>query len=289
MKVLLLGANGQLGFDIQKVYQQKKPVLELITFTRQNLDVTQVEQIPQILGDLHFDFLINCTSYHKTDEVEKNADLAFTINCQAVRKMAESCIQKNATLIHVSTDYVFNGKNKLPYTENDNVGPLNVYGASKVMGEQLALLNPKTYILRVASLFGLAGASGKGGNFIETMIKFGKEKGVLNVVNDITMSPTSTAWIAKAIFEIIQKKPEYGIYHTVNSGHATWYEFAAKIIEKAKVQAKVNPVTSNDFPTVALRPSYSVLDNSKLKNVMGDIPHWETELETYLREKGHIG
>jgi len=288
MKVILLGANGQLGSDIQALYARVRPSFELIPLTRKQLDVAQTESIAKALNDFSFDVLINCTSYHKTDEVEKNANLAFTINCNAVRKITEACEAQKASFVHISTDYVFNGRSNIPYTEEDGVGPLNVYGASKAMGEQLALLNSKTYILRVASLFGIAGASGKGGNFIETMIKFGKEKGALNVVNDITMSPTSTSWIAQAIFSILEKKPDYGIYHTVNSSAATWCEFATQIIAKAGVNAKVNPVTSKEFPTVALRPSYSVLDNAKLQSVIGNIPSWELELEKYLRAKGHL-
>lgn len=290
MKVILLGANGQLGSDLQKAYQNTKPSFELISLMRQNLDVTQVENISNVLGNLNFDILINCTSYHKTDEVEKNATLAFTINTHAVKSLAEVCQKKNANFIHISTDYVFNGLHSKPYLETDSPAPINVYGASKAMGEELALLfNPqKTYILRVASLFGLAGASGKGGNFVETMIKFGKEKGVLKVVNDSTMSPSSTADIANMILKIIEHKAAPGIYHAVNSGQATWFEFAKEIIQKSKVKAELIPVTSKEFPTVALRPSFSVLSNQKLQEHIGPIRHWSNALDDYLQEKGYL-
>lgn len=288
-KVLLLGSNSQLAYDILKVHASQKYEFELLNYTRKDIDVTHQGKLESLLNNVFFDLLINCTAYNRVDDAENASHEAFSINTFTVKKIAEVCSKKKASFIHISTDYVFNGQNKAPYTENDPIGPLNVYGASKAMGEQLALLlNPQTYILRAASLFGVAGSSGKGGNFVETMIRFGKEKGVLNVVNDITMSPTSTAWIAQTILQIIQQKPDFGIYHTVNSEQATWYEFASKIIQKAKVNAVVKPVTSDEFPTLALRPTYSVLNNSKLKSIVGEIPSWESELEQYLKAKGHV-
>ena len=290
LKILLLGHNGQLGTDLKRVHQQYQHEFELIPVGRNTLDVSDLESLSSFLKNQPFDILINCTSYHKTDEVEKSASLAFTINAHAVKTMAEVSQNKNAKFFHISTDYVFSGENKTPYLETDPAGPINVYGASKAMGERLALLiNPQsTYILRVASLFGIAGASGKGGNFVETMIKVGKEKGVLKVVNDVTMSPTSTLTIAQTIFKLLRNNTPSGIYHVVNSGQATWYEFAKTIIEKTKIPADVLPVTSQEFPTVALRPRFSVLNNTKAQNLAGPIPHWTEALDLYLKEKGHI-
>ncbi|MDM8007819.1 MAG: dTDP-4-dehydrorhamnose reductase, partial [Phycisphaerae bacterium] len=221
-------------------------------------------------------------------QVERNATLAFTINAHAVKAIAEACAGKNATFVHVSTDYVFDGRGSRPYREEDKPAPVNVYGASKAMGELLSRhVHDKTIIARVASLFGVAGASGKGGNFVETMIRVGREKGRLQVVNDITMSPTSTADVARMILDLLTEKAEPGIYHTVNSGQATWYEFAREIIARSKISAEVVPINSAQYPTAAMRPAYSVLDNHRTATVVGAIPSWHEALSRYLVEKGH--
>ena len=291
MKILLLGANGQLGTDIQQVFTDRiSDSFEFKAFTRNDLNVENIESIPEILGKTQFDVLINCTSYHKTDEVEDNAGKAVTINAHAVQKMAEVCQEKRARLFHISTDYVFSGDKQTPYIETDCPAPLNVYGLTKFYGETLAQLECKlTYILRVASLFGVAGASGKGGNFVETMIRIGKEKGEIRVVNDIKMSPTSTYSAAKMLLNLIQSDSEPGIYHAVNSGEATWYEFAEKIIDITGVDANVTPVRSEEYQTRALRPKYSVLDNTKLTDVIKrEIPSWESALYDYLNKKNYI-
>lgn len=288
MKILLLGPNGQLGTDIQKHFGKDKSI-ELKSVDRNILDVHQHSQIIPTLGEHNFDILINTIAYNRVDDAESRAMEAFSVNAHAVKQIAMVCELKKAIFIQVSTDYVFNGQGKRPYLEDDITGPVSVYGASKSMGEQLAFLfNTKTYVLRVASLFGVAGSSGKGGNFIETMMRLSKENKPINIVNDITMSPTATAWVAEAILQLIHKNPEYGIYHTVNSGQASWYDFACEIFNKTNTGVHANPVSSDQFPTLALRPSFSVLDNSKLRNVIGEIPSWKSALNFYLKEKGYI-
>jgi dTDP-4-dehydrorhamnose reductase len=229
---------------------------------------------------------VNCTSYHKTDEVERNATLGIAINAHAVLAMAEVCESKGAAFFHVSTDYVFSGLVDRPYTEQDCPRPINVYGASKAMGETLAAAAcTRTYSLRVASLFGIAGSSGKGGNFVETMIRLAREKGEVQVVNDITMSPTSTEDVSEWIFRLIEARPKPGVYHAVNSGSATWFQFAQEIIRQARIDARAVPLTSDQFPTVARRPHYSVLDNSKLASIVGPLPTWQEALGRYFRRR----
>ena len=226
-----------------------------------------------------------------TDEVEGNATGAFAVNTHAVKLMAELCGAKGARLVHISTDYVFGGAERArPYGENDCPSPVNVYGASKAMGETLArLTNAEVTILRVASLFGVAGASGKGGNFVETMIRNGRDKGSLSVVDDITMSPTGTAYVADMVLDLLEAAAPPGIYHAVNSGEATWCEFASVIVARAGIAAEVLPVAGKDYPTVARRPAYSVLDNTKIARALGrPIPHWTEALDRYLRAKGHM-
>jgi dTDP-4-dehydrorhamnose reductase len=289
MNILLLGANGQLGTDLQAVVQQTTPSMTVTPLYRRDLDVINIAAIHDVLAPMGFDGLINCTSYHKTDEVEEHATKAFAINTHAVQALAEVCAAKKARFIHVSTDYVFDGCQSRPYVETDACGPLSVYGASKAMGERLAMMAcPDTIVARVASLFGTAGASGKGGNFVETMIRVGRDKGALNVIDDMTMSPTATADVATMLVRLLDTNAPAGVYHAVNSESATWYAFAKAIIEQAGVQATVSPIGSAAYPTKAKRPAYSVLDNTKLQQQIGPIAHWHDALTRYLHARGHI-
>ena len=290
MRVLLLGANGQLGTDLLRVCKSYSADLELVPLHRNDLDVSNLDSIPTALSKYKFDVLINCTGYHKTDDVEGHATEAFLINAHAVRAMARVCRAAGARFVHISTDYVFGGESCRPYVETDCPHPLNVYGASKLMGENLALREcaDSTLVLRVASLFGAAGASGKGGNFVETILRNAQKKDNLRVVNDIKMSPTGTEDVAHAVLSLLKKGAPSGIYHVVNSGQATWFEFASEIVRKAGIPAQVTPITSEEFPTPAVRPAYSVLDNRKAAAIVGEIPHWEGALARYLKKKGHI-
>jgi dTDP-4-dehydrorhamnose reductase len=289
MNTILLGPNGQLGTDIQAANSRQGGLLTLTPIGRSAVDLSDVEAATKFLGNLNFDCLINCSGYHKTDEVERNAQLAFTINTHLVQRLAQICFDKRARLIHISTDYVFGGQLKhSPFTETDCKAPINVYGASKSMGEDLAFLTgANLWILRVASLFGTAGASGKGGNFVETMLRIGKEKGLVRVVSDQTMSPTYTKDIADAILGMLRSDVAPGVWNVVNSGAASWYEFAERIIARANIKATVVPIHSGEFPTVARRPAYSVLDNSKLCSALGPVRVWEEALDEYLVAKGH--
>lgn len=288
MRVLLLGANGQLGSDLKRAVAALAGV-ELIPWTRAELDVEDVGTVESKLAEVQFDVLVNCTSYHKTDEVEDNATKAVAVNAHAVRAMAQAARAAGARFMHISTDYVFSGTAHRPYCETDCPSPINVYGASKYLGETLALqVHPDVLLLRVASLFGVAGASGKGGNFVETMLRVGREKGEVSVVDDVYMSPTSTHFVAGAILDLLRRQADPGIYHCVNAEPATWYEFAREIFAAAKVPVSVVPITSAEFPTRAPRPGFSVLDNGKLAATVGDIPTWREALREYLVNKGHL-
>ena len=289
MKVLLLGCNGQLGSDLLHAAASGEHDLVIDSLGRDGLDVSQTASIGPALASRDFDVLVNCTSYHKTDEVESNAQQAVAINAHAVKQMAIACAARGARFVHVSTDYVFDGRATKPYVETDGIGPLNVYGATKAMGESLARTHCEdAIILRVASLFGVAGASGKGGNFVETMIRVGKEKGALRVIADQHMSPTSTADLAQMMLKAIAMRVPAGTYHAVNSGPASWFAFARRIIERAGVNAKVEPITAAEYPLPAQRPAYSVLSNAKLAQEIGPIPHWQDALDRYLQAKGHL-
>lgn len=289
MKALLLGPNGQLGTDIRSANERRGEPIEILAVGRTQIDLGNVEAAVSSLRELAFDALINCSSYHKTDEVESNAQQAFTINAHLVKRLAELCAEKHAGFFHISTDYVFGGQpQRSPISENTPKAPVNIYGASKAMGEDLALLaNGDAFILRVASLFGVAGASGKGGNFVETMLRLAKQKGELRVVADQTMSPTSTVDVAEAVMDVVLDKASPGIWHVVNSGAATWHEFAERIICDANVKARVLPITTEQFPTPAARPRYSALDNTKFSKAVRAMRPWQDALKDYLVAKGY--
>lgn len=289
MKTILLGPNGQLGSDIRAENARRAEPLELKCLGRAELDLSDVERAATLLHEVDFDCLVNCSSFHRTDEVERNAQLAFTINAHLVERLARLCAGKKARFVHVSTDYVFGGANQsIPLTENDPKAPINVYGASKAMGEDLAILSgDEVLILRVASLFGRAGSSGKGGNFVETMIRVAREKGEVRVVADQTMSPTSTADVAAALFDMFSRDVRSGLWHAVNSGPATWHEFAQAIVGRTVAGAIVTPISTADYPTAAKRPAYSVLDNAKLQREIRSMRHWRDALDAYLSAQGH--
>jgi dTDP-4-dehydrorhamnose reductase len=290
MIVALLGANGQLGSDIVRAAAAMRSGIEILGLTRKDLDVTDVTAIPATLSARKFDVLVNCTGYHKTDEVEGRAAEAFQINVQAVLAMTKVCKAQSARFVHISTDYVFDGESKQPYREEDAAEPVNVYGSSKLLGEKLAMREypSGTIVARVASLFGVAGSSGKGGNFVETILRKAKESGEVRVVNDITMSPTSTADAANVILALVKGEPPAGLYHVVNSGSASWFEFAREMVQAAGIAANVVPTASADYPTAAARPRYSVLANGKVSSITGEIAHWKDALRRYLSEKGYI-
>lgn len=289
MKILVLGSGGQLGSDLLAEVA-KDGALEILPVDRAVLDLSRPADILARLEGYRFDALVNCTAYNRTDDAEDHADLAFAINAQAVRELARACAAAKADFVHVSTDYVFSGEGRsVPYLEADGTGPLNVYGASKRLGETLALAEwpEKTLVLRVASLFGVAGSSGKGGNFVETMVRLARETGRLRIVDDIRMSPTATSDIARTILAMLRSQVPHGIWHVVNGGEASWCEFARAIVETAGIPATVEPVPHGAYPTKARRPLYSVLDSGKLAAAFGALPHWQDALERYLHAKGH--
>ena len=290
-RVLLLGPNGQLGHDILRAHGKAGEPFDLVPLARGKLDVAELGAVERVLGGLDFDAAVNCAACTRVDEIEDNANLAFAVNAHAVAAMARACAAKRAQLLHISTDYVFGGNvdRARPLREDNPTAPVNVYGASKAMGETLARLESEdVVILRVASLFGVAGVSGKGGNFVETMIRAGREKGALRVVGDQAMSPTATADVARVVVRMLTDGCAPGLYHVVNSGAATWFEFAREIIRRAGVEATVTPCATGEYPVRAARPRYSVLDNTKVSAAFGAMPPWEDALDRYLHARGHL-
>lgn len=290
MRMLLLGAGGQLGSDIMAANAMRPRPFDIETLTGADLDVADAQAIPKALAARRYDVLVNCTSLHKTDMVEAQGGLAMAVNAHAPGAMAQAARKQGARFVHISTDYVFGGgAERAPLAENAAPAPLNVYGASKLLGENLAFAaHDDVLVLRAASLFGVRGASGKGGNFVETMIRLGRERGALSVVNDQIMSPTATADLADWILALLAGGAPAGLYHAVNSGAVSWHDFAAAILQEAGVRARLSPVSSAEFPAAAVRPPYSALNNARLSAFAGPIRGWREALVAYLKAKGHV-
>lgn len=287
IKVLLLGPDGQLGTALSMSDMAQRFNIEIFPIARRQLDLSSLDSIRSFLSGSDFHVLVNCASYNYVDKAEEEVQEAFLVNGHAVQTIATVCHEKRARLIHISTDFVFEGNINRPYVEADLPAPLSVYGASKLLGEFASLSSHGDVILlRTASLFGVSRSVRAKRNFVDTVLSLGKEKDSLRVIDDITMSPTSAIDLAQIILKLIHGEAEPGIYHVVNSGQATWYQFANEIISLAGIKVNVIPVCRDEFPMKARRPVYSVLNNSKVSKKVGEVPHWKSALKRYLAQKG---
>ncbi len=286
-RVAVIGSSGQLGSDVTEVLSQS-PSYQVTPFSREQLDVTDRQKVKEVLAQ-NFDVVVNCGAFTRVDDCEEQPDKALLVNAQGAFEIAQACRQTGALCVFVSTDYVFDGEKGGPYVESDPVGPVNVYGASKLAGEFLVKQTAERWlILRIASVFGKTGSRGKGGNFIETILSKAHSGGPVPVINDVWMSPTYTMDVAHALSELIRLGAT-GIYHASNTGRCTWYEFAREAIRLVGLNAKVEPVPSTLYPTKARRPRDSSLDNSLIwKTLNQPIRSWQEALRAYLIEKGHL-
>lgn len=283
-KVVIIGANGQLGYDLVRIGNKYKEELHIIPLTRNDIDITNKNLVNKVLSSIKPNFIINTAAFHQTELCEVESKKAFEVNSVGVKNLVDISKDLDSILIHISTDYVFDGKKivfKEPYIETDNPNPLNLYGISKYAGELLITHYLDTfYIVRVSSLFGKKGASSKGGNFVIKIIKKAMENQSLQVVNDIFMSPTYTYDAAVEIFNLILEQKPFGIYHISNKGYCSWFEFAKKILEIKGIAAEVIPISHIDLPTQVKRPLWS-----PLKSIKGiDMPYWEDALYRFLQE-----
>jgi len=289
MKVLVTGANGQLGTDLCIALKDFK----VISLAHNDIEITNLNSVKEALNKYEPDVIINTAAYVRVDESETNQDKAFLVNALGARNVAVIAQELEAKLVHISTDYVFGGEAELhttPYTEFDTPAPPNVYGKSKLAGENLVQhLCTKHFIIRTSGLFGLAGSSGKGGgNFVETMLRLAQEREELRVVNDQVLSPTYTKDLAKKIVQLIDTE-YYGIFHITNKGACSWYEFTKEVLRLAGLKVRVTPITSDQYPQKAKRPRFSALDNYHLRLLgMDDMRTWQEALRDYMMGKEHI-
>ena len=287
-RILLTGITGQVGSELQRTL----PTLgEVVGIGRRELDLSQPEQIREKVLEIKPDIIVNAAAYTAVDKAESEPEMAMAINADALKAIAQAANEVGATLLHISTDYVFDGKNHTPYLETDRTAPLGVYGKSKLLGEVEVRNCDRHIILRTAWVYGSQGH----GNFVKTMLRLGKERTELKVVADQVGSPTWSYDIALAIAQLLAKSEKDetigGTYHYTNSGVASWYDLAVATFAEAKQLGfplkveRICPITTAEFPTPTQRPAYSVLAKSKIVETLGTYPpHWRESLVKMLAE-----
>ena len=282
-KILITGANGQLGHEMRNALKGNSR-FECIFTDVAELDICNAEAVKQTIADNHIDYIVNCAAYTQVDKAEDNAELCRKINTDAVENLARAAADYGARMIHISTDYVFSGESFRPYEENDEPYPQSIYGRTKLEGEGLLTsFSNNAMIIRTAWLY-----SEFGNNFVKTMLRLAGEREELNVVSDQIGSPTYAGDLAHAIHQVIRhERWQPGIYHFTNEGVASWYDFTKAIFDIAGKKTKVNPIRTSQYPTPAKRPLYSVLSKDKIKRNYGiEIPYWRDSLEKCLKELG---
>jgi len=279
MVVLVTGASGQLGQALQSISGEYQEI-DFIFAASSDLDITDSEKVTAYIRKTNPDYCINAAAYTAVDKAESEPEQAFLINVKGPQNLAEACAETNTVLLHISTDFVFNGTKSTPYTETDTPDPKGVYGKTKLEGERaIQQSTDQFYIVRTSWVY-----SEFGNNFMKTMLRLALERDTLNVVNDQIGTPTHAVDLAEVLVQIIKQDFEgelkpYGIYNFSNEGQCSWYDFAKKIFEVNQIDIQVNPIPTSAYPTPAERPKYSVLDKSKIKNTFGVcINKWDEKL-----------
>ncbi|WP_111308742.1 dTDP-4-dehydrorhamnose reductase [Confluentibacter sediminis] len=281
ISVLVTGSNGQLGKCLQDISINTTGI-KWIFKSSTELDITNENSILDAFKNHKIDYLINCAAYTAVDRAESEKEKAFLVNAEGVRLLATICKDYSATLIHISTDFVFDGKKHIPYLETDQPNPINVYGTSKLKGEEYVQeILERFFIIRTSWVY-----SRHGNNFVKTMLKLGKERNEIKVVNDQIGSPTNANDLAEfLIFILNSNEKENGIYHYSNEGNISWYDFAKEIFAICENDIKLIPITSNQYPTPASRPKNSILSKDKIKvKYLKEVPHWRDSLKDILKQ-----
>lgn len=278
MKILVTGVKGQLGYDV--VNEAESRNITAVGVDIEEMDITNAEQVESVIKEGNYDVVVHCAAWTAVDKAEECVDACRKVNAVGSENIAKVCEELDIPMMYFSTDYVFDGKGETPWNEYDERHPLNVYGQTKYEGELAVEKLKKHFIVRIAWVFGK-----NGNNFIKTMLRLGKERGAVSVVNDQIGSPTYTYDLAKLVVEMIQTD-KYGTYHATNEGLCSWYEFACEIFKQAGMNdVEVTPVDSNAFPVKATRPKNSRMNKTELdKNGFNRLPSWQDALNRYLKE-----
>jgi dTDP-4-dehydrorhamnose reductase len=288
MKVAIIGGNGQLGRDVAAAFSAEG--CAVTTFTHEDVEISSLESVRILLGSLRPEVVVNTAAFHNVDKCEAEPGLAFAVNGTGARNLAQVTEETGATILHVSTDYVFDGQKSSPYVEEDLPAPLNVYGNTKLSGEFFVRsINPRHFVVRTSAIYGENPCRAKGGlNFIELMLKLSKEREELRVVNDEFVTPTPTLQIARQLVAL-SRSSDYGLYHATAEGSCSWYEFAAAIFELTKTKVRLEAAKPGEFPAKVPRPKYSVLENHALKSKSLNVfTHWKAGLENYLARRAQL-
>jgi dTDP-4-dehydrorhamnose reductase len=283
--VSIIGPNGQLGSDLVKVFT--KAGWKVNSITHAQISVESAESVATALKNAETDWIINTAAFHKVDECEKDSQKAWEINAHGAKNVASVAKEYGMRSIFISSDYVYSGNKGSFYNEIDPVSPINAYGHSKAGGEAVTLAaSPSNLVIRIASVFGSVGSSGKGGNFVETIINKAKAGDPLTVVDDILMTPTYTVDAAKKILELVSRD-ESGIFNATNSGITSWFGFANEILTQTGLKTSLS-ATQTNFESSPKRPVNSALDITKVEQFLSISPAWTDGLKDYLLKKGHI-
>jgi len=285
MKIAVIGANGQLGEDVARAFAERGD--EVCGLTHADIELSSLESVAAALRVAEAEIVVNTAAMHHVENCEKQPELAYEVNVAGARNLATATRDLGTVLIHISTDYVFDGRKGSPYVESDQPNPLNVYGRTKLEGErQVQDINPKHYVLRTAAIYGNHPCRAKGGqNFVDLMLRLARERGRVRVVDNEFTSPTATPDLARQIVAL-SRADVYGLYHATAEGSCSWNEFAREIFRVADVPVTLEVASPNEFPAKVPRPAYSVLENRGLKaHNLNVFRPWQDGLHTYLSEK----
>jgi len=284
MKIAVIGANGQLGKDIcEKIIKTKN---ELVELNHDEIEILNIDCVSNVLKDVKPDVVINTAAMHNVEKCENDPEKSFKVNGIGAKNLSHICNDLNSILLHISTDYVFDGNKRKPYVETDKPLPLNVYGNTKLSGEYfIESIAKKYFILRVSGIYGKNPCRAKGTNFVELMLKLARERDEVRVVDDEILTPTFTGDIADQIVKIISSDVRYGLYHVTAEGSCSWFEFAREIFSISKINIVLNRAAPGEFAIKVNRPKYSVLENKFLKDQgINIMPLWEKGLKRYLNQ-----
>lgn len=289
MKVAVIGGSGQLGQDISAAFIAAGDAV--MPLSHDEVDVTSHESVKNALNQRRPDVVINTAAFHHVEKCEADPALGFAVNSLGARHVAQVTDSLGATLVHISTDYVFDGKKQAPYTEQDAAAPLNVYGNSKLSGELFVQsTNPRHFVVRVSAIYGSHPCRAKGGlNFVELMLKLSREREEIRVVDDEFVSPTATVEIARQLVAL-SRTSSYGLYHATAEGSCSWYEFAGAIFNLTGTKVRLERACPGEFPAKVARPKYSVLENAGLKSKsLNTFSHWREGLKNYIASREQRG
>lgn len=278
MKIIVTGVKGQLGFDVVRELKQRG-YNDVLGIDIEDLDITNAKAVSSFFEKNKPEIIIHCAAYTAVDKAEDNQDLCYLVNVTGTKLLVDEAKKYDAKFVYISTDYIFDGEKESPYETDDSPNPKSVYGKSKYLGELETMKHAKRFIVRISWVFGKNGF-----NFVKTMIRLGKEKSQLNVVNDQFGSPTYTYDLSRLLVDLVESE-KYGIYHVTNEGVCTWFEFTKEIFKQTQISIPVHPILSSEYPTKATRPKNSCMSKSSLdQNGFNRLPDWKDALSRYLKE-----